>query len=141
MQTIGRFFRSLLGQAGARSKLEESIFNSVEQKLDKGFEVIFKNQLAAINKIHRSPDFLEVNLYVVRNGKSDFPKELCFDRDDEFKLAVVDLQAAAVDAKLQANIWCVNGHVFSIEYKSSCRDFERAAKDKWQVKCQIQSKP
>ena len=52
---------------------------------------LWEKQLAAINKIHRSPDGREMNLYAIRNGKSDFPCELCFGKDGEFKIAVVDL--------------------------------------------------
>lgn len=123
------------------SRLERTIFDAVRDKLQPREAALWEKQLAAINKVHRSPDGLEMNLYVMRNGKSDFPRELCFDRNEEFKIAVVDITAYGGAGKLRGRVWCVKGHVFSIEYKTSFKEFEKLAQGEWQVHCHIENYP
>lgn len=120
------------------SKLEASIFGAVYEQLPQRLSDLWIKQFSVINKIHRSPDGKEINLYVIAGGKSSFPMELCFTKRDEFKIAVVDLSANNGAVKLRARVWCVNGHVFSIEYKTSFKDFERQAQGDWQVSCHIE---
>jgi hypothetical protein len=133
--------RSLFFSSAQLSKLERIIFDAVREKLQKGEAEIWDKQLSAVNKIHRSPDGLEMNLYVMRNGRSNFPPELRFVKHNEFKIAVVDVLANVGAAKLRARVWCVNGHVFSIVYKTSFKEFERAAQGEWQVHCHIENYP
>lgn len=111
---------------GNLSRLEAAIFDAVQLKLSPNNSELWAKQLQAVNKIHRSPDGREVN-FVMRNGKADFPRELCFTRSDEFKVGVVDLKAKLSESKLRARVWCVGGHVFSIEYKTPFTVFEQAA--------------
>lgn len=120
------------------SRLEICVFDAVCEKLPQQLGDLWAKQIAVVNKIHRSPDEKEVNLYVIAGGKSSFPMELCFTKRDEFKIAVVDLSANNGAVKLRARVWCVNGHVFSIEYKTSFKDFERQAQGDWQVSCHIE---
>jgi hypothetical protein len=133
--------KSLFGASTQFSKLEKTIFDAVGKKLQEKEAQLWNGQLAANNKIHRSPDGKEINLYVIRGGKSDFPKELCFAKAEEFKIAVVDIAANAGALKLRGRVWCVGGHVFSIEYKNSFKDFERSAQEDWQVHCCIEEYP
>ncbi len=130
--------KSVVFGSESLSKLETSIFGAVCEKLPQQLGDLWTKQIAVINKIHRYPDEKEVNFYVIAGGKSSFPMELCFTKRDEFKIAVVDLSANNGAVKLRARVWCVNGHVFSIEYKTSFKDFERQAQGDWQVSCHIE---
>lgn len=125
----------------AFSRLEVTIFSAVESQLSPGYRELWAKQLQAVNKIHRSPDRKEVNLFVMRNGKSEFPREICFKDGGEYKVAVVDLKSKRTELKLRARVWCVNGHVFSIEYKNPFTDFEQAAQGDWEVNCHIENHP
>lgn len=137
MGLMRRLFRTKV----AFSRLETTIFNAVQLKLSPSNAELWTKQLNAINKIHRSPDGREVNLFVIRNGKADFPRELCYTRGGEFKVAVVDLKAKQSPSKLRARVWCVNGHVFSIEYKTPSTVFEQTAQGEWEVSCYIENQP
>lgn len=131
--------KDLFKPSAELSRLERVIFDAVRGELAPREAQLWEQQLAAINRIHRHPEGKEINLYVMRGGKSDFPREICFDKTDEFKIAVVDIEAG--DAKLRGRVWCVNGHVFSIEFKTSFKDFEKNARGEWRVHCHIETPP
>ena len=131
------FFRP----SAAFTALERAILDAIGEKLQSPHAELWKAQVKVVNKVHRSPDGLEVNLYAMRNGKPDFPKEWCFTQTEEFKIGVVDISANDGRSKLRARVWCVNGHVFSIEYKTSSNAFEQAALGSWQVNCHIEKYP
>lgn len=141
MPSLITALKGLFVSSAQLSRLEKTIFDAVREKLQPHEAELWDKQLTAINKIHRSPDGREMNLYVMRNGTSDFPAELCFAKGGEFKIAVVDIVANAGAAKLRGRVWCVKGHVFSIEYKTSFKEFERMAQDEWQVHCHIENYP
>jgi hypothetical protein len=141
MQPLIDTLKNLFVPSARLSKLEKIIFEAVREKLQKAEADLLDKQLSAVNKIHRSPEGLEMNLYVMRNGNSDFPQELCFAKGGEFKIAVVDLVASTGATKLRGRVWCVKGHVFSIEYKTSFKKFESAAQGEWQVHCHIENYP
>lgn len=141
MPSLINALKSLLGLSAQLSRLEKTIFDAAGQKLEKKEAQLWNGQLAAINKIHRSPDGKEVNVWAMRGGKPDFPKELCFGKSEEFKLAVVDVMASAGALTLRGRVWCVGGHVFSIEYKNSFKEFEKSAQGDWQVHCHIENYP
>lgn len=121
--------------------LERTILNAVQKKLRPQDAELWGKQVAAINKIYRSPDGKEMAMYVISRGRSEFPKVLCFSNLSEFKIAVVDLASKDGGAKLRGRVWCVNGHVFSIEYNKSCKDFERNAFSEWCISCHIEMQP
>lgn len=102
---------------------------------------MWDSQIEVINKVHRSPDGLEVNFYAMRNGESDFPEKLCFTKNDDFKIAVVDVSAGEGKQKLRARVWCVGGHAFSIECKTSFKEFEQATQGEWNAHCHIENYP
>jgi hypothetical protein len=141
MPSLINALKSLFGSSAHLSKLEKTIFDAVGQKLQEKEAQLWNGQLAAINKIHRSPDGKEINLWAMRGGQPDFPKELCFGHSEEFKIAVVDVTANAGTLMLRARVWCVEGHVFSIEYKNSFKEFEKSAQGDWQVHCHIENYP
>ena len=131
------FFLDMLGRSDKFSLLECIVFNAIKGELPKDKLELFELQLNAINKVHRSPDGKEINLYFIKKGKSQFPSELCFSKKDEFKLAVIDLATVDTKLKLRARAWCAAGHIFSIEYQTSFKDFKFANKDQLIVKCHI----
>jgi hypothetical protein len=141
MPSLISALKGLFVPSAELSRLERTIFDAVREKLQPRQAELWEKQLAAINRIRRSPDGLEMNLYVMRKGKSDFPRDLCFDKDGEFKIAVVDLVANGGAVKLRGRVWCVKGHVFSIEYKTSFKEFENLAQGEWQVHCHIENYP
>lgn len=143
MKTLSVFnlIKSLFLAQAEFSRLEKIIFDSVREKLHDDEIELWDRQLAAVNRIHRSPDGLEINLYSMRNGKSDFPKDICFANKKEFKIAVVDIKDNDNKATLRGRIWCVNGHVFSIEYKTSFKEFEKIANGQWLTSSHIESSP
>lgn len=123
------------------SPLELSIFDAILEKLPTNDAIVLRKQLKVINRIHRSPATRETYLYVMRNGKPDFPRELAFAKDGEFKMAVVDLTAMQNAQKLRARVWCVGGQVFLIAYKTSPKLFEKAAQGIWKTDCRILNYP
>jgi len=123
------------------SRLEMAIFEAVQSQLSHSNSELWEKQLQSVNKIHRSPDGKEVNLFSMHNGKADFPRDICYAHTGELKIAVVDLQAKISGAKLRARVWCVDGHVFSIEYKTPFTAFEQEAQGEWNVNCHIENQP
>lgn len=137
IDAIKQFF----GVSPRLSVLENSIFAAVQEGLRPMEAQQWSAQLALINRIHRSPDAKEVNVWCMRGGKAGFPREVCFKEEGVFKIAVVDVTAIAGQASLRARIWCAEGHVFSIEYKRSFKDFEAEAGTEWHVQCHIEHHP
>jgi len=141
MPSLISSLKGLFTPSAELSRIERAIFDAVREKLEPREAELWDKQLSAINKIHRSPDGREMNLYVMRNGTSDFPAELCFAKGGEFKIAVVDIVEKTGAAKLRGRVWCVKGHVFSIEYKTSFKEFESMAQGEWKVHCHIENYP
>lgn len=141
MSTLIDMLKALLLPCAKLSPLEMSVLGAVREKLPLHDAELLQRQLDAINRIYRSPDRRETYLYVVRNGKSDFPRALAFAKDGEFKIAVVDLTASENAQQLRARVWCVGGQVFLIAYKTSPKVFEKAAQGKWGTECKILNYP
>ncbi|MCW5221559.1 hypothetical protein D5041_17925 [Verminephrobacter aporrectodeae subsp. tuberculatae] len=134
-------FRQIIFSAHL-SMLEKTIFNAVHEKLQPREAELWNKQVAAINKIAIDPEESEVNFFVMRDGKPDFPPELCFTKRRKIKIADFDIEAKTGTAKLRGCVWCMKGYVFSIEYRNNISEFERAAQDKWHVvRCQIVNYP
>lgn len=140
MQLVS-FLKRFFGLPRKPSSVESAILDSVRRELRESEARLWNAQIAAINKVHRSPDGKEVNFWAIRRGRVDWPKELCFDRPEEFKIAVVDVSANGGALKLRGRVWCVHGHLFSIEYKTSFRAFEESVQGDWNTHCHIESYP
>ncbi|MCW8167114.1 hypothetical protein D8B22_19935 [Verminephrobacter aporrectodeae subsp. tuberculatae] len=124
------------------SMLEKTIFDAVREKLQPREAELWDKQVAAINKIAIDPGESEVNFFVMRDGKPDFPSELCFKKRRKIKIANFDIDADTGAAKLRGCVWCMKGYVFSIEYRSKISEFERAAQGQWHVvRCHIVNYP
>ncbi|WP_265285418.1 hypothetical protein [Verminephrobacter aporrectodeae] len=126
------------------SMLEKTIFDAVREKLQPREAELWDKQIAAINRITIASGGVKANFFVMRNGKSDFPSELCFAKRRRFKIAEFDIETNTGAATLHGRVWCVKGHVSSIEYgrDDSFREFERMAQGQWHVvRCQIVNYP
>ncbi|WP_265706308.1 hypothetical protein [Verminephrobacter aporrectodeae] len=136
-------FRQIIFSAHL-SMLEKTIFNAVHEKLQPREAELWDKQIAAINRITIASGGVKANFFVMRNGKSYFPSELCFAKRRRFKIAEFDIETNTGAATLHGRVWCVKGHVSSIEYgrDDSFREFERMAQGQWHVvRCQIVNYP
>ncbi|NHZ94227.1 hypothetical protein [Massilia sp. CCM 8734] len=141
MSSLIGLLKELFRTKAVFSQVETAIFDAIRLQLSPNDTERWTKQLQAVNKIYRSPDGREVNLFVKRNGKVDWPRELCFAKNGEFKIAVVDLIPRQGAKKLRARVWCVGGHVFLIAYTMSPKMFENAAQGKWRTECKILNSP
>jgi len=121
-------FSKLFGRGSQLSDLENLILNSIRDKLDGEIVTLWDNQVQSINKVQRLPEGVEVNFYRMRNGRPTFDSEMAFpNKTEELLLAQVKIGVPHISNKLIANIWCVKGFLFSIEYEGSVGYFEEAA--------------
>lgn len=141
MPSLTGLLQKLFCRKAAFSRVEAAIFEAIRSKLSPSDAELLAKQLEAVNKIYRAPGGREVNLYVMRNGKLGFPRELLFPKTGEFKIAVVDFMAKEGAKKLRARVWCVGGHIFLIAYKTSPEEFEKVTQGKWKAECKILNYP
>ena len=125
--SIISFIGKLLGSAKQLSELEKIILNSVRKQLAEDVRFKWDSQVNAINKIQRLPGGVEVDFYHIKNGRPSFNEDLRFPNNvEELHLARVQIELPDFESKLVANVWCVRGFVFSIEYEESASYFEEA---------------
>lgn len=121
-------FAKLFGNGARLSALEKLILDSVRSQLDSNLAVLWNKQVAAINKIQRLPEGVEVNFYRMKQRRPSFDDELIFpNKTEELLIAKVRVGLPNVEEKLTASVWCVNGFLFSINYDGSVSYFEEAA--------------
>ena len=121
-----RFIAKLFGAGRRLSELEKLVLGYVRERLEEPLVSLWDEQLAAINKVQRLPEGVEVDFYRMKGGRPTFPEELAFpNKTAELLLANVRVELTGV--KLTAKIWCVRGFLFSIEYGGSSRYFVEAA--------------
>ena len=118
----------LFGASSQLSPIEKLVLNSVRDQLDVRMAHLWNRQVASINKVQRLPAGVEVNFYRMRKGRPTFDKDLAFpNKANELPVAKVTLEFTGERKKLVANVWCVKGFLFSIEYDGSVAYFEEAA--------------
>lgn len=107
------------------SKLEASILSHVKGNLDQRAADLWGQQVEAINKIQRLPGGVEVNFYRMRHGKPTFDEAIAFpNKTQELLVAQVSVSVHGLSYALSAEIWTVNGFLFSIEYDREADYFE-----------------
>ena len=122
------FFATLFGTKSRLSALEKLVLESVRNHLDANTASLWTKQLQAINKIQRLPEGVEVNFYRMKNGHVSFDDDWAFaNKTDELLVATVQIGLPNVRKALMADVWCVKGFLFSIEYNGSPKYFEEAA--------------
>lgn len=104
-------------------EIEKLILDNIRNKLCDDIALIWDKQLRAINRFQRLPDGVEVDFFMIRNGRSDFDVELLFP-NKTIELLLAKVQIELLGNKLVASVWCVRGHLFSIEYEGSINYFE-----------------
>lgn len=128
MSSLTSFIANLFGASRRVSDLERLILDSVRAKLDTSSALIWDKQVLAINKFQRLPDGVEVNFYRMKSGRPASAPELAFpNKTEELQVAKVEVALTNIHQKLIANVWCVKGFLFSIEYEGSVNYFEEAA--------------
>jgi hypothetical protein len=106
--------------------IERAIVEAIAWRLPSPVRQILELQIDAIYKIQRLPDGVEVNFYM----RSDYDRKReappTFNGPNDFILATAVVALPVFAATLDAEIRCVAGHLFSIEYKGSVRYFDEA---------------
>ena len=137
-----RFIAMLLGAGSRLSALERAVLDAVRGRIDERLVALWDAQVRAINKIQRLRRGVEVDFYRMKGGRPTFPKELCFpNKKKELLLAKVRIETVGLQGSLNANVWCVQGFLFSIDYAGSVGDFEAAAgtdpRPEFHVSCEV----
>lgn len=128
MSIVG-IIKDILSASKIFTKLELMIIDSVRLNLPESVLPSWDRQVSEINKIQRLPDGVEVNFYSIKRGRPAFDSAIALpNKSEEHLLAKLVISAPTVTQKrLIANIWCVNGFLFSIEYDSSSNYFDELA--------------
>lgn len=128
MPSLKSFLSALFGASKHLSDLEKLILTSVGSKINERLRPIWDGQIQAINKVQRLPEGVEVNFYRMKGGRPTFEAELAFpNKTEELQLARVEIKLTNARQKLVAQVWCVKGFLFSIEYQGGVNYFEEAA--------------
>ncbi|MBM0103468.1 hypothetical protein JM946_01880 [Steroidobacter sp. S1-65] len=123
------FLAKLLNADTRLSELESRILNCVKDQLGADLTALWRRQVEAINKVQRLPGGAEVNFYRMERGRPTFDESLAFlNKAEELLIAKVTVSATVkgVAATIKAQVWCVRGFIFSIEYGSDPAYFEEA---------------
>jgi hypothetical protein len=116
----------MFGAGMPLSPLEKLVLGCVREHLSGAMAIVWDKQIEAINKVQRLPEGAEVDFYRMRNGRPTFDEELSFpNRTAELHVSEVKLEISDL-AELTADIWCVNGFLFSIEYEGGVQYFDEA---------------
>jgi hypothetical protein len=113
---------ALLSTLFGRSRLtplESRVITAVSVKLQSAARQLFDAQINQINRIQRHPSGKEANFYTMRRGKPCLEERFLFPFRSEALLATVHLNLGEAGRKpLRAELWLVNGRVFSVEFNS-----------------------
>jgi len=122
------FLAHLFGTGSQLSEMEGLVLDNVKDHLNAGIGALWDEQVQAINKVQRLPEGVEVNFYRMKNGRPSFEEKLAFtNKTEELLVARVKIGLPNVREKLTADVWCVKGFLFSIEYNGGVNYFEEAA--------------
>jgi hypothetical protein len=116
---------------GARSRLtelEKLILDSVRERLAEPIVTLWDKQIDAINKVQRLPGGVEVDFYRIKNGRPSFDAKLSFqNKTTELLIAKVQIELTNM-GKMTAQVWCIKGFLFSIEYEGNIGYFDKAVR-------------
>ncbi|HUS12156.1 MAG TPA: hypothetical protein VMZ30_16945 [Pyrinomonadaceae bacterium] len=110
------FGLSKLFRGAQLTPLERRVVGVVSAQLGTDARQLFEAQVNPINKIQRHSSGKEVNLYAMRRGKPSIEERFLFPLRTETLLAKVQLNLGQEKLPLRAEVWLVNGHVFSIHF-------------------------
>jgi hypothetical protein len=104
------------------SSLESQVLAAVSAELSPAGREVLSKQIGLVNLIQRHGDGKEVNLYVMRRGKPCFEDRFLFpSRAAETQLANVEIVGGSGQESLKAEVWLVEGWVFSIHFNKPPR--------------------
>jgi hypothetical protein len=127
MFAMKSFIAKLFGAGSQLLVLEKMVLDCVRGHIEARIVELWDRQVEAINKVQRLPEGVEVNFYRMKNGRPSFDQELAFlNKTTELLVAKVKIELTGM-GKMSANVWCVKGFIFSIEYEGSVSYFEEAA--------------
>ena len=101
----------------SRSKLtplESRVMKTVSTKLSPAAKQLFDAQLNQFNLIQRHASGKEADFYVMRRGKPFMEERFRFPLRSEALLATIELISNIGQESLRAEVWIVNGGVFSL---------------------------
>lgn len=96
--------------------LEHQVIAAVSAKLPATARRLFDAQISQVNRIQRHPSGKEANFYTMRRGKPSMEERFLFPLRTETLLATVRLNLGQQEKSLRAEVWLVNGRVFSVDF-------------------------
>lgn len=136
------FFNKLFGNKTTLSHLEKLILDAIKPCLEADLFSLWDQQIAAINKLQRLPDGQEVDFYRMQGGKVSFDPVIAFpNKTKELLVAKVTLILIDMKQSLIAEVWAVNGYIFSIEYSAGSKYFEEVLgmdpQPRYEISCNL----
>ncbi len=116
------------------TQLESQVLSAVSARLSPMAKEIFTRQIGLVNSIQRFSKGKDVNLRIKKRGKQFLAEELRFPLRPETLLATVGMGASNAKVKFKAEVWLVNGRVFSIEFNKPPRDILKVGANITEVK-------
>src|SRR6266496_1986514 len=99
--------------------VESRVITAVSSKLPSAARQLFDAQINQVNRIQRHPSGKEANFYTLRRGKPSLEERFLFPLRTETLLATVHLNLGQDKKPLRAEVWLVNGHVFSVDFNKT----------------------
>ena len=114
------FLRNFLGLAKpSLTPLEQRLIAIVTDKLPASAASLLTAQLRQVNLVQRHSEQKEVNLYAQHGRQNKFDHATLFPLKSEAKLATVKFRCLNLDKPITAEMWIVDGHLFSFEFNNS----------------------
>lgn len=99
--------------------LESRVISAVSGKLPSAVKQLFDAQMDQVNRIQRLSSGKEASFYTLRRGKPSLEERFLFPLRTESLLATVHLSLGQDKKPLRAEVWLVNGHVFSVDFNKT----------------------
>ncbi|HWQ91721.1 MAG TPA: hypothetical protein VN673_08620 [Clostridia bacterium] len=96
--------------------VESRVISAVSGKLPPAAKQLFDAQMDRVNRIQRFSSGKEANFYTLKRGKPSLEERFLFPLRTETLLATVHLNLDQDKKPLRADVWLVNGHVFSVDF-------------------------
>jgi hypothetical protein len=115
----------LLGRGAPKFyPFEKKILEAVQSRLHTDASALFGRQIDSVNKVQRLAEGKEVDFYQMVDGRPTTDKSLHFpNMQQEERLATVNLTFDQKGSELKADVWLVDGRLFSIEFDQPPKRF------------------
>ncbi|MGB7159654.1 MAG: hypothetical protein WBD40_16425 [Tepidisphaeraceae bacterium] len=98
------------------NRLEALLLDSLIGKLPREAADLLRLQISDINKIQRIVRGTEVDFFAMKRGRVAWEESHLFPCRQERKLATATVFSHEVQLRLKAELWIVDGHIFSIQF-------------------------